>query len=403
MYQPEKISSTGINNYIGTVEVAFTSREDYVFNLTVCKKKKESILMIHQQHDLDFESCKKTLKKLNFFSLIITGKVIIHKKLNRTFASNNELIQSILPDAKPTEFCAQSFTFRDQNYGALIRKEILEKILFLFNGSKLYPLEILIGPYVANILPALTGKQTFRIITSNYHIRFDDNLISEVSSAEKHEVHELPVAEVEMHHANMIGLCTCINAGMHAIAISVLENETAKKLIGEAKQKGKFKFLLLLCVGVLMITVFTNFYFNQKFSKKHAQLDEQLILNKQAIEEMGKLENEITEKRSLVGKNSIDQGPVISIMADQLAKSVPQKIRLTNMEFFPVEGKIQKEKVIAFANNKIIIEGISNETDVLDAWINECKDLKWVKDVLLVKYNFDNEQKKGFFKMEFSI
>jgi len=38
--QKRKISSTGIKNYIACVEVAFTSREEYIYNLTICKKQK---------------------------------------------------------------------------------------------------------------------------------------------------------------------------------------------------------------------------------------------------------------------------------------------------------------------------------------------------------------------------
>lgn len=402
-YQQEKISSTGFNSYLTTVEVAFLTRDEFVFNLTICKKKKESIVMIHQEHDLSFDDCKKTLKKAGPFSLIITGKPVIQKKLTKGYGSNPELIQAILPDAKNTEFGAQLQEFKGMYFGALIRQNTLEKALAPFVEAKLLPFEIIIGPYLLNILPAISGKSTFRIVTSNYHVNFEDDLVSEISSAEKNEVHELPITPTEIQHTNMLGLCTCINAALGAVLFSPLDNETATKLMNEAHQKKRFRFFLMISVAVLALTVFTNFYFNQQFAKKHAQLEEQITLNKQAIQEMEKLEAEIAEKRSLIGNNTLSQGPVISIMADELAKSVPEKIRLTNMEFFPVDGKIQKEKLIAFANNKIIIEGISNETDVLDNWINQCKELKWVKDVLLVKYTFDNEQKKGYFKMEFTI
>jgi Tfp pilus assembly protein PilN len=403
LYKQEKISSTGLKNYIGCVEVAFTSREDYMFNLSICKKTRDDINLMHQENDLNFDELKNSLKKITFFSIVITGKVVVHKKLSRAITNEQELIQTILPDAKTAEFCAQSFEFKGEHYGTIIRKDLLEKILNLFATAKLLPSEIIVGPFTIQLMPLLTQDANLNIHTSNYHIRFENGILFSLTAADKDEVHKIPVLGTEIRQMNMVGFSACINSATDAILISPLQNETAKKLLGEAKQKGKFKFLMLIYVGVLMAVTFTNFYFNRKYSEKHAQLDEQLIMNKQAIQEMEKLENEIAEKRSLVGKNSFNQGPVISIMADQLAKSVPQKIRLTNMEFFPLEGKIQKEKAMAFAYNKIYLEGISNETDVLDAWINQCKALKWVKDVLLVKYDFDNEQKKGYFKMEFTI
>src|SRR5688572_28593034 len=139
MKQTQGISSIGFEQYLAGVEVVFTSREEYVFNIVVCRKKKNKLVIVLQEQGLAFEDCKSILKKVSQFFLVITGKGIIHKEINRFYANPNELTNALLPHAKAQDFSSQCVEMHGLFYGSVIRRESLHLVLNQFTNAKLFP------------------------------------------------------------------------------------------------------------------------------------------------------------------------------------------------------------------------------------------------------------------------
>lgn len=396
------IPYSGLEKYLIAVEMVYSSREEYTFNITVCQQKSKRISVILQQQNLSWEESKGILKKASKIYLSITGKGIIHKKTAHFYEKSQELCSVLLPDAKSADFCAQSYDFYDQYFGAIIRTETLEQAIQPFVDAKLFPANIYIGPYSGLIIAEIIGELDLHVQCSGYALHFVNMKLESFEQiqgeATLHQVNDETINGVNMH-----GLSTVISTETDAIAVSAIENKKAQSCMEEARQKRRFNIFLNSIVVFILLTVSINYYFNQQLADEYSKLDEELALNKQSISDIEKLEREIEEKKTLVGKRSANFGPVISVMADQIATHIPASIRLTNMEIFPLAGKIQKEKAVMFSYTKIIVEGVANETDALDKWIHTCKEEKWIKDVLIVKYDFDNNQNKGLFKLEFLL
>lgn len=355
--------------------------------------------MLLQEQELDLAQTKNILKKVSHIYLAITGKPVIHKKLSRYYEHNHELVNVLLPDAKTGDFTAQCFEMNGSFYGCIMRKDLLEQVMAFFSSAKLFPETVLIGPYALSLLPVIL-QEDIKISTSAYDVLIENKHLQSIQAAAETSNTLLNIGGEKANSFNLTGLCLCLQAQVKAMLYTSIDDAMVKTATGEALQKRKFKKLLALSVVLLLLMVGSNFFANQHYAEKYARLDEQLALNRQVLTEIEKLERDIAEKRSLLGQRPGSNGPVISMIGDQLAATVPTKIKLQNLEIFPVNGKISKEKPIAFSFNKVLVEGISSESEVLDNWISQCKKFDWVKEVQIVKYNFDHEKRKGLFKLE---
>lgn len=383
------------------VELVFHSRSEFVCHITICRKRKGQLEIVSQESEKNLHETKKILKKVSAFYLLVTGRPVIHKKLSRFYDNPQELTTNLLPDAKQGEFVSQCFEYNSSFYGAVLRKEALQEVIKPFNEARLFPQTVLLGPAVMGLLPALLNEE-INFSTTAYSVSIADQGVTFNGPADQPE-RLITIGNDQVNTWNVPALCTCIQGQAQMISATVIDDILVKQAASEAIQKRRFRKLSALIVTVLFVLTTGNFLFNRSYAKEHEQLDEALALNRQMLTEIEKLEKDIDEKKSLLGQRPASSGPVISLIGDRIGASVPQKIRLQNLEIFPLQGKISKEKPIGFSFNKVTIEGVSTESDVLDKWIQQCKRFDWVKDVLIVKYNFDHEKKKGFFKLEFLL
>lgn len=391
---------TGLTQLTAGVEIAFTSRTAYVLNLVVCENKNSTLKPVLQKVNISFDECKKELKNVHAFQVIITGKIITAHRLTKYYENHAELTRAIMPDADTSDFHAQAFEVPGFYYGSVIRKDAYKSLIKMFNEAKMYPSNVIIGPYPMAVAPLITGKEDLSLKTTNYHLIFEGKLLALIIPLkESVQPENIQLSNIEINSFCLPALCAAVNAELEYLKIGMTDDPETLKLIDESKQKRKFRKLLYAFVPFIFAVVATNFFLNQHFGTKRNTYDEKMAVNQQKLAEINKLENDIEEKKALLGKRLGNQGPVISILSDQLAATIPSKIKLKNLEIFPIAGKIQKERPMSFSYNKILVEGISSESDVLDAWMQNCQKMEWVKDVLLVKYNYDAE-KKGFFKVE---
>lgn len=398
MAELNHISSLGIQTLYAGVEAVFVSRSECIFHITICKKQKGRLEIMGQESELDLAATKKLLRKISCFYLVVSGKPVIYKKLSKYYENSQELTGVLLPDAKQGEFVSQCTEAGGQFYGAVIRRDVLQEFIRSLGESKLFPQTVLLGPAVMTLLPSvLNGVPT--ISTSVYTVSMENDTVS-FSTHSAHQPQIISMGSDQIQASNIPALCACIQAQTHYPLVTVPDDVEVKKAMGEALQKRRFKKLVLTLTLVLLVVTTGNFIFNQSYAQQYNQLEEQLALNRQMLTEIEKLEKDIDEKKSLLGKRPVSNGPVISLIGDRLAATVPAKIRLLNLEIFPLEGKISREKPVGFAFNKVLVEGVSSESDVLDKWMDQCKKFDWVKDVLIVKYTFDHEKKRGWFKLE---
>lgn len=393
------------NDITGTlyagVEVVFLSRTGFSCNITLCRQKKGKIEIVEQLGQLEFSDAKKWLKKAVKIHLLITGKPVIFKKLSKFYENPNELTAALLPDARANDFVSQCSALENTFYGTAIRKETLYDVLKQFNEAGFFPETILFGPAVIGLLPTILEKD-ISLSTLVYSISvFEKKAVFSSASDPSDEI--ISLGGDQVHVFNLPSLCLCISSQLQQPVFSDTGDPEVRKNHKESVQKKRFKTTASLVVILLFVISATNFFVNRFYSEKFNTLEEKIAMDRQVLNEIERLEKDVSEKKLLLGNHPASGEPVISLVADRIGSTVPPGIRLSSFDVFPIESKMSKDKPISFSFIKAVVEGSTSRSETLDEWISRCRTFEWVKDVLIVKYNFDREKKKGLFKLEFLL
>lgn len=387
---------------MAAIEIAYSTREEFCIHITVCSKKNNTLQFEEQFQNLSFEKALPLMKKIERFYLIITGKIILQKNLGNSSGQPITSINEIVPESMNKDFSYQVYEYNQKQFCSIIRNETLERVLTQLNKEKLLPEQIYLGSFPCLIFSKIIENTHFVLRTSNTTIHFENEDAD--FFFENNEFQEnYTIGKDNLNACNVPGTCVCFNSIVQLVTYSTIENEFAQQLIKEAKEKRKFKKKLIGLTTLTALIVTINYLMNIYYSAEHSTLDEQLSLNRITLNEIQQLENKVNEKKLLIGKRELSNGPVISLLADQLGIDLPSDIRLINLEVFPLSNKIQKEKPMTFEYNKIVTEGFAQNAKDLDHWIETCKSYSWIKDVSLIKYDYDTYTKKGTFKLELHL
>ena len=84
--------------------------------------------------------------------------------------------------------------------------------------------------------------------------------------------------------------------------------------------------------------------------------------------------------------------------SDQIGKTVPSDIRLTELVLHPVdEAEQERNRRLVFVPGLIRVEGISQEPLALNRWVAELEGLSWVGSIQEVAYQKLRRESGGTF------
>ena len=89
-----------------------------------------------------------------------------------------------------------------------------------------------------------------------------------------------------------------------------------------------------------------------------------------------------------------------SVMADQVAQTVPKGIALEQMSFFPLEKRLKKEKLVRFHRDQLILKGEVDNYGYFQQWLKEMNDFEWTGDIQIAGYQEENDRHEAHFNLK---
>ncbi len=90
--------------------------------------------------------------------------------------------------------------------------------------------------------------------------------------------------------------------------------------------------------------------------------------------------------------------------ADQVAQTVPADVKLAILEVGVLDDRsIRTERTYRFDSETIRVRGESTDALSLSKWTTDLKDLSWIDEVKVLKYEFDPRIQKGVFEFTIKI
>ncbi|MBC7387684.1 MAG: hypothetical protein H7329_00595 [Opitutaceae bacterium] len=383
---------------VAGAEIILTD-EGYHIQFALLEKRKGNVKILKSQVNIvNYLELKYLIDKEIPIAVSISGKGILHKKVEKTELSPSQLLSQIIPNAKSSEFYLQLTGF----VLSIIRKSVLEELLLEFDKVGLNIISISLGGLpIKSILPLLDTQDSEILHVCNHTIQFkSDEVVS--YEYDKNNLQDLEYTTIgtDKVQSKLIAAYSCAFQQFLNLQIEI-QNPTLTLKRDEFISKGVFKKIAFGALGFFFFVLLVNFVVFSITSAESSKLMVAYDLHQDHLELLNKLQKEVKEKERFFQNEGWLHISKSSYYSDRIAASVPASVLLKTLTINPaneLESRNLRKQI--FDDNLIIITGSCNHPIDLNGWISKLKDFSWVKKVNVETYQFDSGQKAGNFKIE---
>lgn len=382
-----------VKSEICSVEVAF-SDNGTVFYYTHLKNKNNKLELFYTGTSEKLEFPKNIEKNKIPVLLIANGKGVVLKKI--TLSENSEqnfeaLIRANLPTINTSDFYVQLFkTSATTAFIALCRKEQINSILQELKNKKIEVANVLIGATAINGLKPLWSD--FNSIPTTFHtVELTNSEVDTISTVTSNEVSKVKIDDINFESPHTLGFAGGLS---YLTRRKIAETDSAELLEIENKhfEKNKFRVLMISCVAIAFVIAITNVFFYTTYFDKNNKLETELSVYQGKYEQINQLLSDYQQKKGLIENAGILNKNKLSEYADRIGGTIPTEVVLSELYFNPKNDDEESEdSLVTFYNKQLILKGNCNKSMIINEWVNVLKMQKFVKDVSLEKFSYNNE------------
>ena len=382
-------------NLYGAVEISNDAQGNEMYFLLILKKVKKTFIIHDKEVFNSKEELYKKVSNLKYIGLVINNKQVLFKETDLVSEDKRSLFLSAFPTVNNKEFYHEALVTPNKTFVAICRKAYVNTILKEFQKKGIYVLSLALGNLVANSVSEYLNED---FSTSNAQINHVEGEVRAISlGAQTKKLYTVNGLDVSNNYllalSGVLSLYLKVDSGISS-SITLI-NEIEK----EFKQHRFFNLgLKSISVGLLVVLLINFLFFNHYFNSVQ-ELNQELQLNQGYKKQLLELEEDIKKKQKVVdGFTSASQSKIGWYIND-VAKSVPVNISLTNLSYQPIQSRIKKNKELTFLIDEVVVEGITKSESNFSNWVNELQDKKWIDKVLVKSFN----KNKGLISFELLI
>ncbi|MBL4653531.1 MAG: hypothetical protein JKY53_11835 [Flavobacteriales bacterium] len=331
--------------------------------------------------------------------LSITGKDVIFKKIEISdITHETELLETIFPNVNAEEFYLQSVTTSVAYFVSVIRNIRLSEIIEEFQNKGISVIHIEIGPvHIAETLTiteSINSRSNLNIGNASFDF-INNELTNCVLNPTEFVDENIDVGGEIVRKSEL----TAFSVGFrYLLGLSPNQPTVSQLEATEFSYSSLFKISGLLAASILFCILVGSLSLGYINSKKLDGLEFRLSENKEQIMKVAQLKQQLNQKRESLFYLGMIEHPKSSFYADRIGGTVPSKITLQSLKFFPLQrNKDQFEKTLRFDENVILIEGQTPKSVVLNDWIKELNQFEWLADITIISYEQKPEKGVGEF------
>ncbi|MGV6862286.1 MAG: hypothetical protein ACWA41_10970 [Putridiphycobacter sp.] len=383
-------------NKIASVSVILTG-DGYYFDLVLVKNKKDGIEILKKvKHLNSVEELLKHAGKYVSFILHFSGKGILNKQVENTPNYRSKM----LFDTNLDDFYFTDVQSNDFVYSSMIRKDVVENIVELFNTKLNHIISITTGPFIVAELNTFINQS--EICVYNYVLKFNHTTLVDYNKSEERLVKNYSIGD------NLIS-----NSEISAVAHAYLffygsenvtlpeDNAIFKVARKETEAKNVFiRFGAAMLIFFLVILMGNMIYLDQ-LNKTINENYAKLSTSEQALKQIGLLKDEKLRKEKMLNSSGVLNRQFLSFYLMEISNSAPNEIALTEISIRPVFSEIKQHLKIEIENNNIYILGETPSSNLLSQWIKRLEKKDWVNKIDILNYYYTKG--KGEFELKIEM
>ena len=371
-------------------------------HLKLIKGKVEKVAEL--QYIKDFKELNNALPKNIPVAISLNGKGIVMK---RDIAINNEnIINNLFPGSNPQDFVYSTHSFGgpETNIAYITRKSIIEGILKEIEKNQIRLLALTLGTNAIDIVLPFMHKGMEQLQLPTLTLEVLDNNVAGISFQDhtnNHVYKQKEIGENGYHTSTVLGLGN---------ALSLL-NKPADRVASDIRttainyfQKDYVYYKLFQFTGwAVLITTLSllliNFFVFNHYYNKNKELVATNNLSTSQSQQSALANVQLDSSYNFFMRSGWHKNTRHGYFIDRIAALVPSTVKFTSYEAAPVQETIGMNEYV-FANEKILISGVSNDPTQLETFSRAIKNIQGVQGVSIKNYLFKPDINAAVFTVE---
>lgn len=392
-----KIKNYLINpSYIGIEVVDYVDKEA-VFHFIELKNEDDELVLSKTQSNLSFDELIELIPKRSQVALVVNQNFVLTKSIQGK-QEERQAINTAFPNTDVDSFFYEVYKSDHSTFVSICRKNKIDEIINRFLKHQIAVTSLSFGNPIASVLKDI--NQRGHIHTSNAIVEISDDFVN-ITKEEVSDNESYLFEGLEIRSQNVLSFCAALN-----LFFQNFETKTNfDSLIG--KQESFYRNInfnyyfprLSLAVVFVILIINTVFYFNYSDKVEPLLVYDSSIQNR--WNELEELRSEVERIEMSANKISNQNTDETIYFINQILKSLPNEIILSELNYQPVSKSIKQGEDLMLAEDLISLKGETNSNKSLSNWLMELEDYEWIEDIVIT--DFKNESSEGQFEINLKI
>jgi Tfp pilus assembly protein PilN len=364
-----------------------TDEKDIYYTLNVKKKGNNLDIQSFSSYK-DAETLLKSIDRKKPVILLSDGKGVLNKKIDPnnendvTWKRNLDLNSIYYTEYKTTKNVFMSFC----------RKQPIDDLIAECQKNGLEILDFYLGPLLSAFFKTVIPEEI--ILSGETFLQFEEEALIDIyknkDAAERQ--YTFGSHQLNQYYLALYGAVLHFFINQKEVSKTISSSINKEEII----YKKSFNVLLVGTLVTFLVALLASYLLIQHYSGKNAELNEQNVFSQQTYQQIQSLQEQKEQKMKILEATGQLSNNFLSYYVYELAKSVPSTISINETNVFPVAKEIKANEKVMPDSNTIIINGSTVSEYSFNQWINQLREMKWIKKFEIVYLKKDKKNIEQF-------
>lgn len=360
-----------------------TAHDNGAIQVTVLTQSKKELDLETTFQCNTIVDVSKNVPKNQHATLVINNEQVLTKTIENDQNDGFKLVYKAFPNINLDEFYFEIISEASRHFIAICRKDYVDPLIVNYSNKNIHIIDFSIGnSLISTITPFL---KTAVAVSSNARISIENKHITDITKSprtqQNYDINGLTVSS-----DYLLSFSAALQTSLKNKSTFTNYKDKSNSLQNDFKQLQffnqflKFSGILILCILLVNFVVF-NHYFN-----KVATLEQVSEINETTKQTLVKLDLSVSKKEKMVTDLLKSNGSKSAYYLNQIMRSLPKTLLISDYTFQPLNTRIKPNKPIALSEHIIVISGRSNDSALFSKWISRLEHISWITSIDIVDY-----------------
>ncbi|AEW86796.1 hypothetical protein B0A78_11570 [Flavobacterium columnare NBRC 100251 = ATCC 23463] len=356
-----------------------------IYHVLTLLKRGTTLNILDSRSFDDFEKLLKTTDIKIPVILVMDGKGILHKKIDNEKEEDLNWLKTI----DFANIYYTTFQYETIGFMSFCRNEQVDEKILFFQTNHFQVLDVYIGAFPVAFLK--NHINTNIVKAGPLELIFEGNELE--SFVKNDKTTSIQIGQDNLLSTHLPLYASAIHFFLQPEEITKTENKINLEELIFQKAFTKLGLTMLVSFFVLLLISYTSI---QYFNRMITELNLEVIYSNQSYKQIKALEKRREQQLVILNESGLTSNIFISHYISDLLLTIPKSIKLSELNYAPIDKETKINKKILMTPNVILVKGQTNEEGVFNNWLINLKRLRGIRKFEVVNLKKDKKNISQF-------